>query len=37
LASEAREIEKANNTVVRTPHGGKGQTLSKVNIMEKPQ
>lgn len=37
LASEARDIEKANNTVVRTPHGGKGQTLSKSVLMEKPE
>jgi methylenetetrahydromethanopterin dehydrogenase len=37
LATEAREIEKANNTVVRTPHGGQGQTLAKVDLMEKPQ
>ena len=37
LASEAREIEKANDTVVRTPHGGKGQTLSKVALANKPE
>jgi methylenetetrahydromethanopterin dehydrogenase len=37
LATEAREIEKANNTVKRTPHGGQGQTLAKVDLMEKPQ
>jgi methylenetetrahydromethanopterin dehydrogenase len=37
LAAEAREIEKANDTVVRTPHGGKGQTMSKSVLMEKPQ
>jgi methylenetetrahydromethanopterin dehydrogenase len=36
LASEAREIEKANDTVVRTPHGGKGQTLIKSVLAEKP-
>jgi methylenetetrahydromethanopterin dehydrogenase len=37
LAMEAREIEKANDTVVRTPHGGKGQTLAKCCLMEKPE
>jgi methylenetetrahydromethanopterin dehydrogenase len=37
LASEARDIEKANDTVTRTPHGGKGQTMSKSVLMEKPQ
>ena len=37
LASEARDIEKANDTVVRTPHGGKGQTLSKVALADKPE
>ena len=30
LASEARDIEKANDTVVRTPHGGKGQTMQNL-------
>lgn len=37
LASEAREIEKANDTVTRTPHGGDGSTVSKVALMDKPQ
>lgn len=37
LATEAREIEKANDTVVRTPHGGDGSTVSKVALMDKPQ
>ena len=37
LATQAREIEKANDTVVRTPHGGKGQTLAKCCLMEKPE
>ncbi len=37
LAMEAREIEKANDTVVRTPHGGKGETLAKCCLMEKPE
>ena len=37
LATQAREIEKANDTVVRTPHGGKGETLAKCCLMEKPE
>jgi len=37
LAIEAREIEKANNTVLRTPHGGQGQTVSKTDLMKKPE
>jgi len=37
LATEAREIEKANDTVTRTPHGGDGSTVSKVALMDKPQ
>ncbi|MDD3984445.1 MAG: F420-dependent methylenetetrahydromethanopterin dehydrogenase [Methanobacterium sp.] len=37
LASEARDIEKTNDTVVRTPHGGKGQTLCKSVLMDKPE
>ncbi|MDD1774810.1 MAG: F420-dependent methylenetetrahydromethanopterin dehydrogenase [Methanobacterium sp.] len=37
LAVEAREIEKANDTVRRKPHGGQGQTLSKTELMLKPE
>jgi methylenetetrahydromethanopterin dehydrogenase len=37
LATEAREIEKANDTVLRKPHGGDGQTLSKTVLVSKPQ
>jgi len=37
LAMEAREIEKAADTVVRTPHGGKGETLAKCCLLEKPE
>lgn len=37
LAEEAREIEKANDSVLRTPHGGKGQTLAKCCLLEKPE
>lgn len=36
LAAEAREIEKANDTVLRTPHSGKGQLVSKTDLMSKP-
>lgn len=37
LAVEAREIEKANDTVLRKPHGGQGQTLCKTELMLKPE
>lgn len=37
LVTEAREIEKANDTVLRKPHGGEGQTLSKTQLMLKPE
>jgi methylenetetrahydromethanopterin dehydrogenase len=37
LAIEAREIEKSNDTVLRKPHGGEGQTLSKTVLISKPQ
>jgi methylenetetrahydromethanopterin dehydrogenase len=37
LAVEAREIEKANDSVMRKPHGAKGQTLWKTELMEKPE
>ena len=37
LATEAREIEKANDSVMRKPHGGKGQTLWKTELMKKPE
>ncbi len=36
LATEARDIEKSNDTVVRTPHMGDGATGSKANLMDKP-
>ncbi|KZX16377.1 F420-dependent methylenetetrahydromethanopterin dehydrogenase [Methanobrevibacter cuticularis] len=36
LAEEAREIEKSNDTVVRTPHSGKGTTVSKTKLLDKP-
>ena len=37
LATEAREIEKANDTVLRKPHGPQGQTLSKTVLVSKPE
>jgi methylenetetrahydromethanopterin dehydrogenase len=37
LAVEAREIEKANDTVLRIPHGAQGQTVSKTALMDKPK
>ena len=37
LATEAREIEKANDTVLRKPHGAQGQTLSKTVLVSKPE
>ncbi|MDR2543931.1 MAG: F420-dependent methylenetetrahydromethanopterin dehydrogenase [Methanobrevibacter sp.] len=36
LATEAREIEKSNDTILRTPHGGKGNALSKTYCLDKP-
>ncbi len=37
LAEEAREIEKCNDTLVRTPHNPEGVLLYKEKLMEKPQ
>lgn len=37
LAVEAREIEKANDTVCRTPHMGDGCIGTKCVLMEKPE
>ena len=37
LAVEARDIEKSNATVTRTPHMGDGSTGSKSVLLEKPQ
>ena len=37
LAAEARDIEKANDTVLRTPHMKDGSTGSKTVLTEKPQ
>ncbi len=36
LADEAREIEKANDSICRTPHAKDGRVLSKRELMKKP-
>ncbi len=36
LADEAREIEKSNDGVFRSPHARDGRVLSKTKLMEKP-
>lgn len=36
LATEAREIEKVNDSVLRIPHGGDGSIVSKTKLMDKP-
>ncbi len=37
LAEEAREIEKSNDTVFRSPHAKDGRILEKIKLMEKPK
>jgi methylenetetrahydromethanopterin dehydrogenase len=37
LATQAREIEKSNDTVFRQPHAKNGTLLKKVKLYEKPQ
>jgi methylenetetrahydromethanopterin dehydrogenase len=37
LAIEAREIEKANDSVFRQPHSKKGNLMTKTALYEKPQ
>jgi len=36
LADEAREIEKAEDMILRTPHNGEGTILQKRKLLEKP-
>jgi methylenetetrahydromethanopterin dehydrogenase len=36
LADEAREIEKAEDTILRTPHNSDGALLKKRKLLEKP-
>jgi methylenetetrahydromethanopterin dehydrogenase len=36
LATEAREIEKGNDTILRNPHGADGSQVSKTKLMDKP-
>ena len=37
LAQEARDIEKANDTVLRTPHMKEGNPVCKTNLISKPE
>jgi methylenetetrahydromethanopterin dehydrogenase len=37
LADEARELEKANDSVLRKPHAKAGHLLTKTKLLEKPQ
>jgi methylenetetrahydromethanopterin dehydrogenase len=37
LADEAREMEKANDSILRKPHAKDGRLLTKTKLMEKPQ
>ncbi|NHJ14273.1 MAG: F420-dependent methylenetetrahydromethanopterin dehydrogenase [Candidatus Thorarchaeota archaeon] len=37
LADEAREIEKQNDTLLRTPHGSSGKIAKKSGLNEKPK
>jgi methylenetetrahydromethanopterin dehydrogenase len=37
LVDEAREIEKKNDTLYRTPHNPEGKILRKTQLMEKPR
>ncbi len=37
LADEAREMEKANDSVLRKPHAKDGRLLTKTKLLEKPQ
>ena len=36
LATEARDIEKSNDTVLRTPHNKEGATATKTVLLDKP-
>jgi len=37
LAVEARELEKGNDSVLRTPHGADGSIVTKTALMDKPK
>ncbi len=37
LADEAREIEKSNDSILRTPHSSQGISLQKRKLIEKPR
>jgi methylenetetrahydromethanopterin dehydrogenase len=36
LATEARDIEKGNDTILRTPHGADGSVKTKTVLLDKP-
>jgi len=37
LADEARELEKANDTVSRQPHARTGELMQKLSLLDKPE
>jgi methylenetetrahydromethanopterin dehydrogenase len=37
LAEEARELEKATDSILRTPHAADGKVLSKTTLVSKPE
>jgi methylenetetrahydromethanopterin dehydrogenase len=37
LVSEAREVERENDSLYRTPHSSDGRILRKTRLMEKPE
>ncbi|WP_456475781.1 F420-dependent methylenetetrahydromethanopterin dehydrogenase [Candidatus Pyrohabitans sp.] len=37
LCDEVRELEKANDSLARTPHAKSGEVLSKTKLLEKPE
>ena len=37
LADEARELEKAGDTVVRKPHARSGELMKKIGLLDKPE
>ena len=36
LADEARELEKSNDAILRTPHASDGRTIKKIRLGDKP-
>ncbi len=37
LADEAREMEKANDSISRHPHARTGELMNKVGLLDKPE